>query len=269
MIRLVLLILGLCLPVVAQAAPKADLWPRWQEHDPASRVEIDHGRWNAFLSRYVSASADGINRVVYAEVTAADKSLLQSYIRSLGRVAVNGLNRPEQRAYWINLYNALTIKVVLDKYPVSSIRKINISPGFFSTGPWGKKLIEIEGEEVSLDDIEHRILRPIWKDPRLHYAVNCAALGCPSLLRRAFTAANAETLLDKGARDYVNHPRGATIRGKRLSVSSIYTWFKEDFGGTDLGVIRHLRVFAKPGLRQALAGVDAIDDDAYDWSLNE
>jgi Protein of unknown function, DUF547 len=87
---------------------------------------------------------------------------------------------------------------------VASIRDIAISPGLFSVGPWGRKLIEVEGEPLSLDDIEHRILRPIWRDPRLHYAVNCAALGCPNLRSSAFTAANADILLETAASDYVN-----------------------------------------------------------------
>jgi Protein of unknown function, DUF547 len=87
---------------------------------------------------------------------------------------------------------------------VASIRDIAISPGLFSVGPWGGKLIEVEGEPLSLDDIEHRILRPIWRDPRLHYAVNCAALGCPNLRSSAFTAANADILLETAASDYVN-----------------------------------------------------------------
>ena len=104
-------------------------------------------------------------------------------------------SRDEQLAYWINLYNALTVKVILDHYPVKSILDIDISPGWFSIGPWGKKLVAVEGVEISLDDIEHRILRPIWRDPRIHYALNCAAVGCPNLLREAFTGATAEVLL--------------------------------------------------------------------------
>ena len=85
---------------------------------------------------------------------------------------------------------------------------------------------------MSLDDIEHRILRPIWRDPRIHYAVNCASIGCPDLFPEAITAANADAYLTRGARDYINDPRGAVVTGGRLTVSSIYKWFREDFGGT-------------------------------------
>jgi hypothetical protein len=264
-----LFILWVLIPLSVAAAPKAELWSKWQAHDAASTTVVDHGKWNDFLSRYVSTSSDGINRVAYARVSAADVEQLRIYRRALGDIAVSNLNRSEQRAYWINLYNALTLSVVLDNYPVSSIRKINISPGFFSSGPWGKKLITIEGEKVSLDDIEHRIVRPIWKDPRLHYALNCASIGCPNLQGEAFSANNSEALLEKAAREYINHPRGARVEKKQLKVSSIYSWFKEDFGGTDGAVIGHLKAFAAPKLKQFLMGIDDIDDDDYNWSLNE
>ena len=270
MIRFLLLFIALVLGgSAAQAAPKAELWARWQAHDPDARTVVDHRRWNDLLGRYVSSPEDGINRFAYGSVVAKDKELLAGYLKDLQSVTVNGLNRDEQRAFWINLYNALTVKVVLDKYPVTSIRKINISPGFFSSGPWGKKLARVEGEDISLDDIEHRILRPIWKDPRLHYALNCASLGCPNLQARAYTAANAEALLQQGATDYVNHPRGARVEKGKLTVSSIYVWFKKDFGGNDEGVIRHLASYASPALKASLQKIKSIDDDAYDWSLNE
>ena len=94
-------------------------------------------------------------------------------------VAISNYNRNEQKAYWINVYNALTIDLILSRFPVASIRDINISPGLLARGPWGAKLFIVEGEKLSLDDIEHRILRPIWKDNRIHYAVNFASLGLP------------------------------------------------------------------------------------------
>jgi hypothetical protein len=264
--RLLAIVLGFTLvsPVLAEAAPRAELWPRWETHDPASSLAVDHAVWDRWLMAYVTPGADGIHRVAYARVTADDKVRLASYVDALAAAPVDRLSRPEQRALWINLYNALTVKTVLDRYPVTSIREINISPGLFSSGPWGRKLVRIAGEDVSLDDIEHRILRPIWRDPRLHYAVNCASLGCPNLAREAFTAANTERLLDEGARAYAAHPRGARIAEGRLVVSSLYVWFREDFGGTEAGVIEHLKRYGA-----ALEGRTRIDRDAYDWSLND
>jgi len=258
-------------PAAAQlfGAPEPDLWPRWQAHDPDSTARIDHGTWDALLERYVSAHGDGINRVDYRGWGNSGRAGLRSYIDALAAVPVSRRNRAEQFAYWVNLYNALTVDVVLDHYPVDGIRDIDISPGLFSDGPWGRALVTVEGVELTLDDIEHRILRPIWRDPRIHYAVNCAALGCPNLQRRAFSGSNLETLLDDGARTFVNHPRGAEVRDGGLYVSSIYAWFQEDFGGSDSGVIAHLRRYAGPDLASRLEGITRIAGHSYDWSLND
>jgi hypothetical protein len=127
----------------------------------------------------------------------------------------------------------------------------------------------VEGKRMSLDDIEHGTMRPFFRDPRVHYAVNCASIGCPNLWPRVWRAATLEAELDAAAAAYVNHPRGVTILSDgRLRVSSIYTWFREDFGGDEAGVIAHLRQFAAPPLRQRLAGRTSIAEDTYDWELN-
>jgi hypothetical protein len=200
-----------------------------------------------FLKKYVVTDhPSGINRVRYAAVTADDKKALGAYLQHLQQADVTRLNRSEQKSYWINLYNALTVKVVLDHYPVKSIRDIDISPGIFSDGPWEAKLLIIQGRKVSLDDIEHRILRPLWKDNRVHYAVNCASLGCPNLQPDAYTAENTEALLEKGTREYENHARGARLGGDRLRLSSIYDWFQADFGASEEGVLRHLTSMRSP-----------------------
>ncbi len=250
-------------------APAAELWPRWQAHDPESTARLDHSPWERLLRTYVRRGPEGVNRVRYARVRPADRKALDGYIQRLAATPVSALARAEQLAYWINLYNALTVQVVLDHYPVESIRDIAISPGLFAVGPWDKKLVEIEGEAVSLNDIEHRILRPIWRDPRIHYAVNCASIGCPDLQESAFTAANAEALLERAARTYVNHPRGARIEHGRLVISSLYAWYREDFGGTEAGVLAHLRRYARAELLSALESATGIDGYDYDWALND
>ncbi|GAB4369300.1 MAG: DUF547 domain-containing protein [Deltaproteobacteria bacterium] len=254
----------------AAAAPKADPWSFFAANDPASRVLVDHGPWDRFLKRYVVADhPSGIHRVRYASVTPEDRRGLDEYLRRLQGVEVTRLNRSEQKAYWIDLYNALTVRIILDNYPVKSIREIDISPGFFSDGPWGAKLLTIQGQRVSLDDIEHRILRPLWKDNRIHYAVNCASLGCPNLQPEAYTSENTEALLEKGAREYVNHPRGVRRDGDRLHLSSIYKWFLPDFGGSEESVVRHLLLYAEPGLAERLKGFRGNLSYGYDWRINE
>lgn len=260
---------ALLAPASADSAPEAELWPRWQAHSPGVIAAIDHGAWDHFLARYAGRGTDGIVRLAYGRVTAEDRRKLDAYIGGLAATAIDGFDRPEQEAFWINLYNALTVRTVLDRYPVRSIRDIDTSPGLFQDGPWGEILVLVEGEKLSLDDIEHRILRPIWHDPRLHYALNCAALGCPDLQLRAFTAAGMAAQLDEAARAYVNHPRGARIEDGDLVVSSVYVWYEKDFGNSEAAVIAHLRRYGNDPLRRALEGRAEIDGDDYDWALND
>jgi hypothetical protein len=260
----------LAVSVAAFAAPKADLWPRWENHDPVSDKAIDHSAWGAFLAAYlVTDNPSGVYLVRYGEVTQESRARLQGYLEMLEKTIVSDLNRDEQAAFWINLYNALTVEVVLEHYPVESIRDIDISPGWFSDGPWGAKLVTIEGQKISLDDIEHRILRPIWKDPRLHYVVNCASIGCPNLQPEPFTAENLELLYERGARQYVNHPRGAEIRAGDLILSSIYDWFQQDFDGSEQAVLAHLQKYGEPALRKRIATFNGSISYRYDWTLND
>jgi hypothetical protein len=254
--------------VAAAAAPKAELWERWQAHDPESGIRLAHAEWAEFLRKYLRKSPDRVTRLPYGKVSPADKKSLSGYIDRLASVPVSLLSRAEQLPYWINLYNALTVKVVLDHFPVSSILRIGISPGWFSFGPWDKKLIIVEGERISLNDIEHRILRPIWRDPRIHYAVNCASVSCPNLAAVPYAAETAEKMLTEAAKAYVNHPRGVKWNSGGLVVSSIYHWYILDFGGTDSGVISHLKKYASPGLAARLEKVLDIHNHEYDWELN-
>ncbi len=249
-------------------APSADLWPVWQAQDAGSTRRVDHAAWDRLLSDYRTKGSDGIARVAYRKISDADRAALNGYVTGLSGIPVSRLKRAEQLAYWINLYNALTVKLILDHGIPGSIRDIDISPGFLADGPWGKKLATVERRELSLNDIEHRILRPIFKDPRIHYAVNCASLGCPDLPGEAFTADNTEGLLEAAARDYVNHPRGARLVEGLLHVSSIYVWFAGDFGGEE-GVLKHLARYARPELARRIEKLTATAGHSYDWHLND
>jgi hypothetical protein len=250
-------------------APSAKLWEQWQVFDPASTVTVDYQVWDNLLARYVKAGADGVHRVNYASLKKRDMPALNSYLTALQAVPVGRLNRDDQLAYWINLYNAMTVKVVADHYPVKSIQDIDISPGLLSSGPWGKKLARVEGEELSLNDIEHRILRPIWRDPRIHYAVNCASIGCPNLALTAYRGSTVDRALTDAARLYVNDTRGVSVKGDGVTVSRIYDWFIEDFGRTEQNVIEHLHQYAMPELSARLKAIGELQDTQYDWTLND
>lgn len=228
----------------------------------------DNSVWAKFLQTY-STSKDNINWIQYGDVSPEDHKALKGYIDHLETTKVSTLSRPEQMAFWINLYNAATIDVILDHYPVETIRDIDIS-GIFSNGPWGKEFMVVEGRSIALNTIEHEILRPDFKDPRIHYAVNCASIGCPNLQDVPFAAETLEDQLNQGAVSYVNHPRGVTVTEEnKLVVSSIYHWFSEDFGDSDENVIAHIKQYAAPDLKAKLEGISKISDHEYDWSLNE
>ena len=227
---------------------------------------VDHEAWGGLLKKYIHID-DGVHFFRYGEVTEADRAKLDSYLDRLQSVRVSELNALEQQAYWINLYNALTVTVILDHYPVESIR--DISYGLLSFGPWKEPLVTVEGKDLSLDNIEHDILRPVFKDERVHYAVNCASYGCPNLQTEPFTGDTLERLLDLGAHQYINHPRGVRIESGKLFVSSIYDWYGSDFGDNDEALIQHFKSHADPALREALGKVSKIAGYRYDWSLNE
>jgi len=247
-------------------APK--VWKKWGKHNPQNSTPIDHSKWDTILKKYITTDETNLNLFSYGDVTTEDNTLLKSYLDDLAAVNITDRSRPVQFAYWVNMYNALTITVILDNYPVDSIRDIDTS-GLFANGPWGAKLITVEGETLTLDDIEHRILRPIWQDPRIHYAVNCASVGCPNLNKNAFTAANYEQLIERGARSYINNERGFFIEDGELIVSSIYKWFAYDFGNSEDGILNHLKQYSDAERRQQLEGIKEIADTDYDWFLNE
>jgi len=226
-----------------------------------------HTAFDALLGRRARNSRDGVVRVDYAgwKASEADRTALRAYIASLSRLAPLTLTRPEQFAFWANLYNAVTIDVVLDDYPVRSIRDIRSG---ISPGPWRRKLATVGGVQLSLDDMEHNILRKGWSDPRVHYAVNCASYSCPNLPLRAWRGAALGPALDAAARAYVNSRRAVTFDGDVLVVSSIYDWYAADFGGTDARVIAHLARYANEPLKTRLEAATRIGRDTYDWSLN-
>jgi Protein of unknown function, DUF547 len=268
LIFLVLLNAMAYLPELAVTAQAQELAQIFDKHNQNSTAKIDHAPWARALKTYLQRDKTGLNRFKYKAVSDKNHKALKAYLTRLQNTRVTNLNRNEQYAFWINLYNALTIDIVLDHYPVLSIRNISISPGLFAKGPWGRKLVMVEGETLSLDDIEHEILRKIWRDKRIHYAVNCAAISCPNLASQVYTGQNVNRLLEAGAVAYINHPRGVRLEKGRLIVSKIYQWYAKDFGNT-AQLISHLRHYANSRLAGELAKFDHISSYEYDWSLNE
>jgi hypothetical protein len=248
------------------AAPYGDLWDYWAAHQPASNKSVDHQNWQSILDKHVSASSDGINRVDYRGFSAADKQQLEDYLTYMSALRPTQLSREQQLPYWINLYNALTVRVVLQHPDKDSIKQMKST--LFSFGPWDDEQTTIEGFSVTLNDIEHRILRPIWRDYRIHYAVNCASISCPNLSARAYTANNAQTMFAEAERNYLQHPRGLTFtQSGKLKLSSIFDWYQEDFGTSEKELVNYLAQI-RSDLSSQLRNYSGSIEYHYDWSLN-
>lgn len=230
---------------------------------------VEHNFWDLFLQKFVAKDSENIVRVDYANVSEAEHSALKDYIKYLSAVDSSKLTKDAQLAYWANLYNAQTVDVILDNYPVASIR--DIKDGFFDLGPWENKRLVVSGKELSLHDIEHGIVRAIWADtPEVHYILNCAAIGCPNLSEYAFTADNVNELMFQYAADYVNDPRGVEVQPDNgLVLSKIYSWYQGDFGGSESTIIEHLKIYAEPKLKAILEDSPDVEGYGYDWALNE
>lgn len=245
----------------------------WDKGNEANTEEIDHSPWQQILNGYLQVHASGVNRFDYAalKANAPDRAKLAAYLEYLQKLDPREYSRAGQKAYWINFYNSLTVKLVVDAYPVNSILEIceNRASGSQCSGPWKEAYAKVAGRDLTLDNIENDILRPVWKDSLIHYGLSCASYGCPSLLKAAFTAKNTKKLLSAAAREYVNHPRGVSFMEKGLIVvSSIYEWYSVDFGKNEQDIIRHLYSYADEELAKRLQSFKGTIDYEYDWSLN-
>lgn len=225
--------------------------------------------YSALLERRITRGDGELNLFDYAGANAAGEGkIIKAYTDYLASQNPDSLPEAEQIAYWANLYNALTVNLILDNYPLKSIREVK--SGVFSTGPWKRDEVTVNGKVLSLDDIEHGILRKRYPNPALvHYMVNCASVGCPNLQPKLWTAATLDADRDAAAREFINSPRGAAIKGNKLKASSIYDWFKEDFGGSKSATLEHFRKYAGPELLSALDAGAKIDGYDYNWDLNE
>jgi hypothetical protein len=225
-------------------------------------VDQSHARWTALLARWVQ---DG--RVDYAGLQHHGRGALDAYLATLSSACPTDYERwtPAERiAFWLNAYNAATVRLVLDHYPIASIRKIGWLPG----AAFREKLLPmpgLKGATISLDDIEHGTLRSSFREPRIHFALVCAARSCPALRSEAYRGADLDAQLDDQARQFLHDPRKNRVdaAARTLHLSPIFAWYRGDFeagGGSLAGyVARYLG---------DVAGYDVEFLD-YDWSLND
>ena len=247
--------------------PPAQLDSFWYQVNVNSSTVISHEQWQQILDEYLVVDhASGINRVDYQALQEEGLEELDDYLEAMAAIDPRNYRRSEQFAYWINLYNAVTVKLIAENYPVDSITELGEAALAF--GPWDDALINVAGKALSLNDIEHRILRPLWNDHRIHFAVNCASIGCPNLSTEAFTRLNQERLLEQAARDYLQHPRGLRFEEGALILSSIFDWYKEDFGASRSERLQTLSEYLPQTLVDQVKNHQGSIDYQYDWQLN-
>jgi hypothetical protein len=210
----------------------------------------DHGLWEAVLQRYVSETGE----VDYKKLTSNERAL-NAYLEELAsHPPMDSWSRDEKLAYWINAYNAFTVKLIVDNYPVKSIRDLH------DGNPWDVKWIELGKQTYSLNQIEHDIIRPRYDEPRIHFAVNCAAQSCPPLLNHAWTAGNLEQYLEQQTRAFINNEQYNKINAKSLKLSQIFNWYGEDFDPLKSFVKQYTDVAVTPNAK--------VEFRDYNWALN-
>lgn len=274
-IVVVALLLGGCsllTSIEACFAPKAERLdsPMAEElvqakDQPGASTTFDHARYDGLLRRHVRPDT---GRVDYAGLK-ADEASLDTYLATLARADLKTLGRDAQMALLINAYNAATLKLIVEAYPgLESIRDLD--------DPWGTRRWVVGGEALSLDDLEHRLLRPVYRDPRIHFAVNCASIGCPPLAASAYTGPELEEQLRRATEQTLSDPVFARLEGGTLYLTSLLNWYGADFVDPDYApraeslpawIVEHGP--AALGERVAAVADVKVRFVDYDWGLND
>lgn len=248
-----IILLLIVLPLFSCAKTAKNTIPEiaYTSNTTAITKSIDHQKWNRLLQKHVTANGN----VDYLGLK-KDLIQLQTYLDELSaNVPQKSWSKNAVLAYWINAYNAFTVKLILDHYPVKSIKDIK--------RPWDQEFIVLGNRTYSLGDIEHEILREM-NEPRIHFAINCASFSCPELANKAYTEQNLEQQLDTAAKTFVNDKTKNMIKADYIEISKIFKWFSGDFE-TQGTLIDFLNKYSTL----------KIDNDAkvkykdYNWSLNE
>ncbi len=213
---------------------------------------VSHAAWNALLTQYVSSAG----KVNYQGMKAS-QAKLETYLATLQKGISSSASKGEKMAFWINAYNAFTVKLIVDNYPVKSIKDLK------GGKPWDAKFVNIGGKSYSLNNIEHDILRANYFDPRLHFVLVCAAKSCPKLLNKAYTAGNLGVEMTNQAKYFINNPAKNKISANSAQVSKLFDWYKGDFTKSG-SLVSYLNKYANTKLSSGAK----ITHLTYDWSLN-
>ena len=226
----------------------------------ALALDQSHSTWDEIVSKRVKGDSFD-----YAGLK-KDREPLDGYLGDLAKVKSSEYGKwseSEKLAFLINLYNAATVRLIVDHYPVKSIRDIG-----GKEGPWKEPVVSVFGKKVTLDHVEHEMIRAKFAEPRIHFAVNCASVGCPPLRNEAFTGAKLERQLSDQTKDFLTDRDVNRLKGKTLTLSPLFDWFKGDFAKSAGSVEKYVApYFPESERKRILAGV-TLKFGEYDWSLN-
>ncbi len=224
------------------------------ESVPQVKAEI-HKTWDDLLKKYVSSSG----KVNYAGFK-TEKAELDKYIKELQSIysKVDSWNKNKRLAYWINVYNAVTVKLITDNYPLKSIQDLN------GGKPWDLKLINLGGTSYTLNVIENKIIRPKYNEPRIHFAVNCAAKSCPKIMNKAWTEDNIQRYLTKQTKAFLANTSQNKIAADKVVLSKIFDWYKVDFGGDNTKLIEFINKYSDVKVNDNAT----VTFNEYNWELN-
>ncbi len=214
-------------------------------------VAFDHTPWDIMLSKYVSNDGK-INYKAFKQ----NRTTFRAYLKALEKnTPKESWSKQDKLAYWMNVYNAFTIKLIIDNYPVKSIKDIK--------EPWDLRFFKLKDKWYTLNDVEHKILRKM-NDPRIHFGINCASYSCPPLLNKAFTAKNVDQELDRLAVRFINDPKRNAITENNIAISKIFLWFAKDFkkqGSLISFLNKYSKIKIKSNAKKSYK--------KYNWTLNE
>ncbi len=245
--------------VLALAAPRA-----------ARAAAPDYALWADLLDKHY----DPLRGMDYAALKARDKAALDRLRQQLAQVDVAALPRPDQLAYWINLYNVSVVGIVVDAYPVESIRDLSTDP-IVRLNVFKKPSVAVKGGKLSLNDVENDKVRAGFRDPRIHFAINCAAVSCPPIRREPYVGSRISEQLDDQTRWFLNGPLGARLEPKGdtlvVHVTKVMDWFAEDFEKWGGGRVAFLKKHLAPEKRRRLEAAKKVEIEFHDysWKLND
>lgn len=268
---LLLVVALLAIALLVTGCTRADVQPIRAQDAVSAPDAFDHGAFDRLLRAHV----DEVGRVDYAAIQARQDSVLTPYLRQLAETDPVNLDRDARLAFWLNAYNALAIKLIVDHYPVASIRDITPVPGPNIpevNSPFKIGVGEVGGQMRTLDEIEHGILRERFDEPRIHFALVCAAVSCPRLRRAAYAGVGLDAQLDEQARTFLHTASKNQVPADDATIrlSRIFRWFQEDFGDDAADVQRYLAPYFEGATQQKLrAAAYTVEYLRYDWSLND